>query len=89
MEKKTNERRTETILNISIQITSSLAILSEPFLPFSSSKLKKMLSLEDINWNDAGKINIFKDHKIGAATHLFEKIEDHKIEDQRSKLHTS
>ncbi len=87
--KKTNERRTETILNISIQITSSLAILSEPFLPFSSSKLKKMLSLEDINWNDAGKINIFKDHKIGAATHLFEKIEDHKIEDQRSKLHTS
>lgn len=87
--KKTNERRTETILNISIQIASSLAILSEPFLPFSSSKLKKMLSLEDINWSDAGGINIFKDHKIGAATHLFEKIEDHKIEEQRNKLHTS
>tara|TARA_B100000902_G_scaffold92115_1_gene95488 strand:- start:1718 stop:3415 length:1698 start_codon:yes stop_codon:yes gene_type:complete len=87
--KKTNERRTETILNISIQIASSLAILSEPFLPFSSSKLKKMLSLEDINWSDAGKINIFKDHKIGAATHLFEKIEDLKIEEQRNKLHTS
>lgn len=87
--KKTNERRTETILNISIQIASSLAILSEPFLPFSSSKLKKMLSLEDINWSDAGGINIFKDHKIGAATHLFEKIEDHKIQEQRNKLHTS
>jgi len=87
--KKTNERRTETILNISIQIASSLAILSEPFLPFSSSKLKKMLSLEDINWSDAGEINIFKDHKIGAATHLFEKIEDHKIEEQRNKLHTA
>jgi len=87
--KKTNETRTETILNISIQIASSLAILSEPFLPFSSNKLKKILSLEDINWSDAGKINIFKDHKIGAATHLFEKIEDHKIEEQRSKLYTS
>ena len=87
--KKTNETRTETILNISIQIASSLAILSEPFLPLSSNKLKKILSLEDINWSDAGKINIFKDHKIGAATHLFEKIEDHKIEEQRSKLYTS
>jgi methionyl-tRNA synthetase len=84
--KKTDERRTETIINIAMQIAASLAILSEPFMPFSSSKLKDILTLEDVSWNDAGSIIITENHQINKATHLFEKIEDEKIEEQRAKL---
>ena len=84
--KKTNESRTETIMNIAMQIAASLAILSEPFMPFSSSKLKDILTLENVNWNDAGNIIAVDNHKINEATHLFEKIEDDKIQEQREKL---
>ena len=84
--KKTDERRTETIINIAMQIAASLAILSEPFMPFSSSKLKDILTLKDVSWNDAGSIIITENHQINKATHLFEKIEDEKIEEQRAKL---
>ena len=84
--KKTNESRTETIMNIAMQIAASLAILSEPFMPFSSSKLKDILTLENVNWNDAGNIIAVDNHKINEATHLFEKIEDDKIQEQRVKL---
>ncbi len=84
--KNTDEKRTETIINIAMQIAASLAILSEPFMPFSSSKLKDILTLEDVSWNDAGSIIITENHQINKATHLFEKIEDEKIEEQRAKL---
>ena len=84
--KKTDASRTETIMNVSIQIAASLAILSEPFMPFSSKKLKIILGLSHVTWSDAGSQLIFKAHKINTATHLFEKIEDEKIEYQLEKL---
>ena len=84
--KKTDESRTETIMNIAMQIAASLAILSEPFMPFASSKLKNILALKEVRWSDAGEITITENHKINKAIHLFEKIEDEKIEEQRAKL---
>ena len=84
--KKTDEKRTETIMNISIQISASLAVLSEPFMPFSSKKLKGLLNLDNVTWNDAGGIIIIDKHKINSATHLFNKIEDEQIELQLEKL---
>ncbi len=86
--KKTDESRTETIMNIAMQIAASLAILSEPFMPSSSSKLKDILVLENVNWNDAGDIIVSENHQINEAIHLFEKIEDDKIQEQREKLNT-
>lgn len=84
--KSINEERTETIINISIQIAASLAILSEPFMPFSSKKLKHLLAIDNLKWDDAGGIIISNKHQINKATHLFEKIEDEKIEQQLKKL---
>ena len=84
--KKTDEQRTETIMNIAMQIAASLAILSEPFLPFSSDKLKNILVLDNVKWENAGKIIISGNHQINKATHLFEKIEDEQIEKQLEKL---
>ena len=84
--KNDNEKRTETIMNIAMQIAASLAILSEPFMPFSSEKLKKILALDDFNWDDAGGVIIDNNHQIDKAIHLFEKIEDEKIATQLDKL---
>jgi len=84
--KNTDEKRTETILNIAMQIAASLAVLSEPFMPFSSKKLKTILALKSVNWTDAGGKIISDNHKINPAPHLFNKIEDEKIEEQLKKL---
>jgi methionyl-tRNA synthetase len=84
--KTTNEKRTETILNIAMQIAASLAILSEPFMPFASGSLKEMLCLDNVNWNNAGGIIIKDNHQINKAVHLFKKIEDEKINEQLEKL---
>ena len=84
--KKTDEARTETIMNVSMQIAASLAILSEPFMPSSSKKLKEMLVINNVTWDDAGEIIITDNHKINPATHLFSKIEDEQIEQQLEKL---
>ena len=84
--KNIDESRVKTIMNISIQIVSSLAILSEPFLPFTSKKLKKILNAKDMKWENAGKIYIHDGHKIEKPTHLFEKIENKDIEYQLKKL---
>ena len=84
--KNTDEKRTETILNIAVQIAASLAILSEPFMPFSSDKLKEILVINNISWRDAGGKIISDNHKINPAIHLFNKIEDEKIEEQLEKL---
>jgi methionyl-tRNA synthetase len=82
----TDKKRTETILNIAVQIAASLAILSEPFMPFSSKKLKAILALKNVNWADAGEKIISDNHKINPTTHLFDKIEDEEIEEQLEKL---
>ncbi|HIG32014.1 MAG TPA: methionine--tRNA ligase [Flavobacteriales bacterium] len=84
--KNTDEKKTETILNIAMQIAASLAILSEPFMPFSSNKLKEILAINNISWSDAGGKIISDHHKINPAIHLFNKIEDEKIEEQLEKL---
>ena len=84
--KKTNEKRTETIMYISLQIAASLSVLSHPFLPFSSKKLKDMLNLSKLNWDDAKNNNLNTGKKINKATLLFTKIEDEKINEQIAKL---
>ena len=83
---KTDSEKAETIMNIAIQIAGSLAILSAPFMPFSSDKLKAILALRNITWNDAGTIFITTNHQINKPAHLFEKIEDDKIEQQKTIL---
>tara|TARA_B100001142_G_scaffold85490_2_gene86886 strand:+ start:17678 stop:19372 length:1695 start_codon:yes stop_codon:yes gene_type:complete len=84
--KKINESRAETIMNISIQIAASLAILSEPFMPFTSKKLTNMLEIKNITWDDTKSLIIIDNHKINSASHLFEKIEDETIQSQLKKL---
>ena len=61
---KEDRQRTETIMNISLQITASLAILSEPFMPFTSDRLKKLLNIDNFSWDDAGKQIIKNNHQI-------------------------
>ncbi len=80
--------RTKTILFISIQIVSALAFLSEPFLPFTSSKLKEILKIKkQIIWNDILNFNIIKPgQKISKESFLFEKVEDKAISNQYQKL---
>jgi len=85
---KTDMQRTATILNLSLQIAANLAIAFEPFLPFSSAKLKTMLGLSDsIGWEDLGRIDLLPtDAKLGEVSLLFEKIEDGAIQAQLDKL---
>ena len=84
---KTDMQRVETIMNIAIQICANLAIAFEPFLPFSSKKLRNLLGMPEVNWDKLGCIDI-----LPAGAHvekpvlLFEKIEDDVIEAQRAKL---
>ena len=86
--KSTDEERTKTILYVAIQICASLAILSEPFMPFASKKLKQTLSFNNLCWDDAGGLIINANHKINISSHLFSKIEDEKIAEQLEKLKT-
>ena len=84
---KTDEERVKTILNIGLQIASNLAILAQPFLPFSSQKLFTMLNLEVQDWDKAGTLNLLPlGHQLNEATLLFEKIEDSEIDAQIQKL---
>ncbi|MEE4177385.1 MAG: methionine--tRNA ligase [Bacteroides sp.] len=84
---KTDPDRVGTILNVSLQICASLAILSEPFLPFTALKLKDMLSLEGNLWGEAGNSNVLPfNHSIKEPFLLFEKIEDSAIDAQVQKL---
>jgi methionyl-tRNA synthetase len=84
--KKTDENRTETIMNIAMQIAASLAVLSEPFLPFSSKKLKSILDIKELSWDNTKELIIEDNHQINKAEHLFNKIEDEKIAEQLEKL---
>jgi len=84
---KTDPERTKTILHLSIQICACLSVLGEPFLPFTSEKLQKILNINVHDWNEGGKIDLLKaGHKINAPEYLFEKIEDATIEAQIRKL---
>jgi methionyl-tRNA synthetase len=88
---KTDEKRVQTIINISLQISASLAILMEPFLPFTAKKLSNMLQLNSkLKWKDANRTDILApQHQINKADLLFDKIEDAKIEEQIQKLQDS
>ena len=84
--KKTDEERTKTIINVSIQISAALAVLCEPFLPYTSKKLKTLLNMKEIIWDDISASMIPDLQKIKKNEHLFTKIEDHEIEKQLKKL---
>jgi methionyl-tRNA synthetase len=84
---KHDPERVKTIMNISLQITASLAIILEPFLPFSMTKLRQWINLDAKGWSLAGDIDMLKyGHKINVAGLLFDKIEDEEINKQMEKL---
>ena len=84
---KTDMERVGTILNISLQLVANLAIAFEPFLPFSSEKLRKMLNMETFEWAELGRNDLLPvGHQLNKAELLFEKIEDSVIEAQVQKL---
>lgn len=84
---KTDPKRVETILNISLQLVANLAIAFEPFLPFSSEKLRKMINMPNFEWTQLGSTDLLKaGTQFGEPELLFEKIEDEVIERQLQKL---
>ena len=84
---KTDMKRVETILNISLQLVVNLAIAFEPFLPFSSDRLRKMIGLDTFDWNQLGATDLLQPgHQLGEPALLFEKIEDSVIDLQLKKL---
>ena len=92
---KTDPERTATIMYVALQVASALAVISEPFLPFTAGKLKKMLNFESsthvITWMDISKLDelIPSGHQIHLAEFLFSKIEDEEIQKQVDKLEAS
>ena len=84
---KTDPKRVETILYISLQLVANLAIAFEPFLPFSSAKLRKMINIDGCDWNQLGATDLLKaGHQLNEPELLFEKIEDETIQHQLDKL---
>ncbi|MEF9931717.1 MAG: methionine--tRNA ligase, partial [Bacteroidales bacterium] len=84
---KTDMERVATILNVSLQICANLSIAFEPFLPFSSKKLRDMLNIKGVNWEEFGRADILLNgHQLNAAQLLFAKVEDEAIEAQIAKL---
>ncbi len=84
---KTDLARVGTVLNIALQIAANLAIVAEPFLPFSAKKLRNMLHMRQHTWAEAGQDRLLPDgHALGQATLLFEKLEDAIIDKQIKKL---
>ena len=84
---KTDMERVKTILYISLQLVANLEIAFEPFLPFSSAKLREMLGVKETEWEQLGSTELLKPgHQLGTPSLLFEKIEDEAIEAQLKKL---
>ena len=84
---KTDPKRVETILYISLQLVANLSIAFEPFLPFSSAKLRKMINLNDYSWSQLGRTDLLQaGHQLAEPELLFEKIDDSVIERQLQKL---
>lgn len=92
---KTDESRTKTVMFVALQIASALAVLSEPFLPFTSNKLKSILCHSELDsestWDDISTKEVLlpKSHQIGKGELLFSKIEDSEIQKQLDKLEAS
>lgn len=84
---KTDPERVKTIMHISLQITANLAVIMEPFLPFTAKKLQKMIQCQPQGWDDAGRVDLLTEgHIIAEPVLLFDKIEDDVIEAQLAKL---
>ena len=83
---KDNPERVKDIIYNSVQIVANISILCEPFLPFTSNKIKGHLNVSDLNWNNIGSEILNFDHLISGKAHIFSKIEDQTIEDQIKKL---
>lgn len=84
---KTDMERVKTILYLSLQLVANLEIAFEPFLPFSSARLREMLNITDTDWAQLGSTELLKPgHQLGTPALLFEKIEDETIEAQLKKL---
>ena len=88
---KTDPIRTNTILNLALQISANLAIVCEPFLPFTSQKLCDQLRITDrLDWQNAGRPDLLTEgHELGTSALLFAKIEDDEINTQIQKLLTA
>lgn len=88
---KTDEKRVQTIMNISLQVAANLSVLMQPFLPFTAKRLSAMLNLNpSLKWNDAARTDLLlAGHSIGTASLLFDKIEDDAINAQILKLQTA
>lgn len=84
--KKRDEIRTQTIMNIALQIVASLSVLSKPFLPFTAQKLSIMLNVSECSWKQAAEQLLTADHQIEKASLLFTRVEDDQIEAQLAKL---
>lgn len=84
---KTNPQRVKTIMNLSLQICASLSTLAEPFIPYAADRLRKMLNIEMLDWDNAGRIDIIPEgHQFNKPEHLFEKVEDEVVSNQKNKL---
>ena len=84
---KTDISRVATILNVALQLSANLNIAFEPFLPFSSAKLRQMLQFDSVRWADFGKTELLPaGHALGKTELLFEQIDDAAIEQQINKL---
>ena len=84
---KSDLDRVATILNLSLQLVANLSIAFEPFLPFSSKKLREMLQYDNFKWDNLGRIDLLPEgHTLGEVALLFEKIEDDAIQAQLDRL---
>ncbi|WP_299113937.1 methionine--tRNA ligase [uncultured Winogradskyella sp.] len=88
---KTDEERTKTVMFVALQIASALSVLCEPFLPFTSAKMKNILNSRDNSWDNISSKEILlpAEHQIGKGELLFSKIEDAQIQVQLDKLEAS
>lgn len=84
---KTDPERVKTILYLALQLAANLSIAFEPFLPFSSSKLREMLAMKECDWSQLGSIELLAPgHELNKPELLFEKIEDSVVDEQVKKL---
>lgn len=81
-----NPERVKGIIHNSVQIVANISILCEPFIPFTSKKIRKLLNISDINWSNTSSNIVNAGHEISGKAHIFSKIEDKAIEDQIKKL---
>ena len=84
---KTSQERVETIMNLAVQVVANIAVLGEPFLPFTSAKMFEFLNLDKLTWSSAGSVELLQPNDVVKKPELlFEKIDDDQIEKQIAKL---